>query len=192
MSSTSPRLSRRAAILIATAALVVPSLPVVAAVIDPDVPMVARATTGARRTPSVQVASTVSPPVSDAAVLAAEVVRLTNVERGAAGLPALATHPAVTLAAVLHSQDQAAMGTMSHTGSDGSDGGTRLTRAGFTWGAWGENVARGQLTARDVVTAWMGSSAHRSNMMSSTFTTVGVGTAVDAAGNRYWTMTVAA
>lgn len=193
MSSSSPRTPRRATlVMMLLAVLAVPSLPVLGAAIDPGVPMVAQASAHARRAASVQVGTTVPPPVDTNVALAAEVVRLTNLERAAAGLAPLVTHPAVTLAAVLHSQDQAAHGTMSHIGSDGSDGGVRLTRAGFAWRLWGENVARGQLTARDVMAAWMGSAGHRTNILNDWFTTIGVGTAVDAAGTRYWTMVLTA
>jgi uncharacterized protein YkwD len=189
--SAPPR--RIAIVLVAGTVLAVPSLPVLGAVLDPDVPMVARATSEAHRASSAMVVgTTLSAPSNPAEALAAEVVRLTNVERAAAGRAALTVHPAVTQAALNHSQDQAATGRMSHTGSDGSDAGTRLTRAGFTWGAWGENVAAGQRTAQDVVAAWMSSSGHRANMLSSSFTTIGVGVATDAAGTPYWTMVLAA
>jgi uncharacterized protein YkwD len=185
-------LRRSIAITLIGAALVAPSVPVLGAVLDPDEPMVARATSEARRALSVvSVATTAPSSTSPTEVMAAEVVRLTNLERAAAGRAVLAVHPAVTQAAVTHSQDQVAMGRMSHTGSDGSDGGVRLTRAGFTWRAWGENVAVGQRTAQEVVTAWMGSAGHRANILSSSFTTIGVGVAIDASGRPYWTMVLA-
>lgn len=188
---STPPISRRTTIvLVALATLAAPTLPVLAAALEPDVPMVARASSGAQRA-SLPAAPT-PPPPDETAALAAEVVRLTNLERAAAGRSQLAAHPAVTAAAVAHSQDQAATGRMSHTGSDGSDAGTRLTRAGFDWRTWGENVAAGQRTAAEVVTAWMDSSGHRANMLNAAFTTIGIGVATDASGTRYWTMVLAA
>lgn len=118
-----------------------------------------------------------------------DVVALTNVQRQAAGLGGLVVSPTLTVAAQRHSDDQAAMGTMTHVGSDGSDGGARITGAGFTWGSWGENVAAGQTSAAAVVTAWMNSPTHRVNMLGA-FTSVGVGLTVSN-GVSYWTLDLA-
>jgi uncharacterized protein YkwD len=177
--------------LLAACVLAAPSVPVLAAVFDPDVPMVARATAPARRAASAVTVGTTVPP-SEVQLLAAEVVRLANLERAAAGRSTLGIHPAVLAAAMAHSEDMAARGQMSHTGSDGSDAGTRLTRAGFTWQTWGENIAAGQRTAQEVVTAWMNSSGHRAIILGSAFTTIGVGVAIAPDGTRYWTMVLAA
>lgn len=190
MSAPFHRISRRV-VLVALAALAVPTLPVLGAALDPDVPLVARASSGARRA-SPPLAATTPAPTDEATALAAEVVRLANQERVTAGLPQLTAHPAATAAALAHSQDQAAHGRMSHTGSDGSNAGTRLSRAGFDWRAWGENVAVGYRTPSDVVAAWMGSPGHRANVLNAAFTTIGIGVATDADGRAYWTMVLAA
>lgn len=174
------------------AALAIPALPVLGAVLDPDVPMVARATESARRASSAVTVGATTPPPSEHASLAAEVVQLANLQRIAAGIPPLVVHPAVGSAAMAHSEDMAATGRMSHTGSDGSDAGIRLARAGFTWRTWGENVAAGQRTAQDVLTAWMNSPGHRANILGTTFTTIGVGVATATDGTRYWTMVLTA
>ena len=193
MSPPNRRPHRRAAFVLCIVALAVPALPALGAVLGPDTPMVAIARTDAERSRApIEIGTTVPPPPSEAEALAAEVVRLTNLERAAVGRATLSVHPAVVAAAVSHSQDQASQGRIGHTGSDGSDTGTRLTRAGFTWRAWGENVAVGQRTASDVVAAWMGSAGHRANMLSSSFTTIGVGVVTTPDGRRYWTMVLAA
>jgi len=173
-------------------ALAAPSLPALGAVLDPGVPMVANARVSAERSRTPTAADTTITSPSEAAALAAEVARLTNVQRAAAGRAPLSVHALVTATATAHSEDQAAHQQMSHTGSDGSDAGTRLTRAGFVWGAWGENVAAGQRTADAVVTAWMNSDGHRAHMLSSSFTMIGIGVATGADGRRYWTMVLAA
>lgn len=180
--------SRRVVVsALAVAALVAPSLPALGAMVGGS-QMVARAGATADRARPVATTS----PVTDAERLAAEVVLLTNAERAAAGRPALSVHPAAATAAMSHSADQAASQRMSHTGSDGSDAGTRLTRAGYVWRTWGENVAAGQRTAQQVVSAWMGSSGHRANILNGSFTTIGVGVATGADGRMYWTMVLAA
>lgn len=120
-----------------------------------------------------------------------EVVRLVNEHRKAAGLPALTVDSRLYSAAKSHSNDQAARNTMSHTGSDGSDAGARLTAAGYQWSTWAENVAAGQPSAAAVVSAWMASAPHRANILSSQVTQIGVANAAAANGTLYWTMDLA-
>ena len=48
----------------------------------------------------------------------------------------------------------------------------------------GENIARGYKTPKAVVDGWMNSSGHRANILSSSFTQIGVG--YEASGH-YWT-----
>lgn len=85
-------------------------------------------------------------------------------------------------AAVAHSQDMLAKGIFSHTGSDGSNPGTRITRAGYQWMAYGENIARGYADEKAVVDGWLKSEGHCKNIMSGSFTEMGVAHVSD-----YWT-----
>lgn len=48
----------------------------------------------------------------------------------------------------------------SHTGSNGSNVGNRIDKAGYYWQYVGENIAEGYDTFRDVVLAWMKSPDH--------------------------------
>lgn len=73
---------------------------------------------------------------------------------------------------------------MSHTGSDGSDPGARITRAGYTWSTYGENVAYGYSTPEKVMEGWMNSQGHRENILNCSFKEIGIGLAQP--GN-YWT-----
>ncbi|MET7300673.1 CAP domain-containing protein [Embleya sp. NPDC005575] len=115
---------------------------------------------------------------------AAEVVSLVNQERAKAGCSALTVNTKLTAAALQHSQDMAAHANMSHTGSDGSDPGERITRAGYTWKTYGENIAYGYSTAQQVMTGWMNSPGHRQNILNCAFKEIGVGL---AGPNSYWT-----
>jgi uncharacterized protein YkwD len=115
------------------------------------------------------------------------VVDLVNAERRRNGLAPTAWHPQVAAAALAHSSDMAARGVMSHTGSDGSNTGDRLRRAGFEWTAWGENVAAGFTDAAAVFNAWMGSSGHRRQILGN-FTYVGVAAVAATDGTPYWTL----
>ena len=55
---------------------------------------------------------------------------------------------------------------------------------GVSYRSAGENIAMGQRTPSEVVTAWMNSPGHRANILNSSFTRIGVGYV--PAGN-YWT-----
>jgi uncharacterized protein YkwD len=119
-------------------------------------------------------------------------VALVNDHRIAAGLPPLAEVGALADAARSHSIDQATHQQMTHTGSDGSSAGDRMVRAGFAASTWAENIAAGYASAAAVVEGWMGSAAHRENMMSPAFTSIGVASAQAGDGTTYWTMDLAA
>ena len=100
-----------------------------------------------------------------------------------------------TLASVAeqHSADMADNNFFSHTGSDGSSIGTRLTNAGYNWRAAGENIAAGQSSVSEVMVAWLESPGHCENIMNSNFREVGA--AMVENGNadyqRYWTQNFA-
>jgi uncharacterized protein YkwD len=132
------------------------------------------------------------PPPPPAVAAIDDCVGLTNQQRTANGLPPLNAHATLQAVAEAHSVDQATMARMSHTGSDGSTVGTRLTRAGFVWGVAAENVAGGQPDCAAVVGAWMNSSGHRANILGPTVTLIGVAMARAADGTPYWTMVLAA
>ncbi|GAT80161.1 hypothetical protein STXM2123_863 [Streptomyces sp. F-3] len=119
--------------------------------------------------------------MSDAA---ARIVELVNSERAKAGCSPVKPNAALTEAARAHSEDMAAHRNMSHTGSDGSSPGDRLTRAGYDWRTYGENVAYGYSTPEQVMAGWMSSSGHRANILNCSFTEIGVGLAQPG---HYWT-----
>ena len=72
-------------------------------------------------------------------------------------------------AAQIHADDMLAMGTMTHTGSDGSNAGQRITRQNYQWRTWGENVARGQQNEESVLNAWVNSPGHQANNVNPNF-----------------------
>ena len=79
------------------------------------------------------------------------------------------------------------MNRMTHTGSDGSDAGDRLTRAGFVWRAWGENVAAGYTSVQSVFDGWMASAAHKAQILGN-FAYVGMAAVASSTGTVYWTL----
>jgi uncharacterized protein YkwD len=86
-------------------------------------------------------------------------------------------------AAQLHANDMGVNDFFSHTGSDGSSAGDRITAQGYSWSAYGENIARGQDSPEDVMQSWLNSTGHCANIMNENFTEIGVG--YYAEGN-YW------
>lgn len=117
-------------------------------------------------------------------------VYLTNQERRSRGLAALKIADAPRTAAYWQSKYQASTRTMSHTGPGGSDAGDRLTRLGYPWKFWAENVAAGQTTATQVVRAWMNSPGHRAAMLRPDARHIGVARKISGSGVPYWTMVI--
>ncbi|TDV56574.1 CAP domain-containing protein [Actinophytocola oryzae] len=116
-----------------------------------------------------------------------QVIALTNDQRAAHGCGRLAANNALGAAARGHSGDMARHSSMSHEGTDGSDPGDRITGAGYPATEWAENVAYGQSTPKEVVTAWMDSPGHRANILNCELAEIGVGRAVNNKGVAYWT-----
>ncbi|WP_328390529.1 CAP domain-containing protein [Streptomyces sp. NBC_00400] len=115
---------------------------------------------------------------------AARVVELVNKERSKAGCSPLTVNAKLTKAAQAHSKDMADHRNMSHTGSDGSSPDDRITRAGYHWNSYGENVAYGYSTPEKVMAGWMSSPGHKRNILDCSFKEIGVGLAQPG---DYWT-----
>ncbi len=133
------------------------------------------------------------PPPPSAPVLSADYQRqleLVNAERSRHGLPPMIYDLKLEQAAQGHSQDQANRRTMTHRGADGSNTGDRLRRVGYSFRNWAENVAFGYGSVDAVMIAWMGSSGHARNILSSN-THIGFGLAYSADGLPYYTQVFA-
>ncbi|UXY25625.1 CAP domain-containing protein [Streptomyces sp. HUAS TT20] len=144
-------------------------------------PSAPRATTAAPATPA---APSAPKPTATASGVVARIVQLVNAERAKVGCSALTLNATLSKAAQAHSADMAAHQNMSHTGSDGSSPGDRITRAGYTWSAYGENVAYGYSTPESVMAGWMASPGHKANILNCSFKEIGVGLAQP---NSFWT-----
>ena len=115
---------------------------------------------------------------------------------GSDTMPAVAEvtwNDALTLAAQIHSDSMANYDYFSHTGSDYSTVGTRVTTQGYTWFYVAENIAAGQISAQDVVDGWMTSNGHCLNIMSENATEMGLACSsnTSAAYPYYWTQVFA-
>lgn len=125
-------------------------------------------------------------PQVEEAVLAYEneVIRLVNAERSKNGLSPLTANWELSRVARYKSQDMADNGYFSHTSPTYGTPFQMMKSFGLSFRTAGENIAYGQRTPQAVVNAWMNSSGHRANILSSSYTQIGVGYV--ASGN-YWT-----
>ena len=102
------------------------------------------------------------------------VIKLTNDERHDAGCGDLAPDSRLTRAAQHHATDMAQKDYFAHESEDGTRFDTRIRQEGHPRPG-GENIAKGQTSAEQVVREWMASPPHRRNIENCAFTTIGVG-----------------
>jgi len=122
--------------------------------------------------------------VVDLEAYAAEVLRLTNIERDNKGLAPLSETPALTQTAIIRANET--IKSFSHERPDGRSCFTAFDENGVDYHWAGENIAMGQRTPSEVVRAWMDSPGHRENILTSEFGHLGVGVAMDNNGRLYW------
>jgi len=96
--------------------------------------------------------------------------------------PAVTWNDLLEKAAYNHSKDMYGNKYFSHTGSDGSGSGERISNVGYTWKFYGENIANGYQTEKEVVSGWLSSPGHCANIMNKNYREMGVARAGD-----YWT-----
>lgn len=113
-----------------------------------------------------------------------EVVNLVNIERAKEGLAPLTIDTKVQAAAQVRAKECEQL--FSHTRPNGTSFSTALKEQNVSYRSAGENIAWGQKTPHEVVTAWMNSAGHRANIMNKNFTTIGVGYYENARGTDYW------
>ncbi len=123
-------------------------------------------------------------PTQEGVAYEQEVIRLVNVERANAGLPALKYDWELSRVAEHKSQDMANKNYFSHTSPTYGSPFDMMKAYGINYSAAGENIAKGQRSPQEVVNAWMNSSGHRANILNSSYTHIGVGFVED--GN-IWT-----
>ena len=105
-----------------------------------------------------------------------EFVSRANGARASRGLRAYAVRSDLTAVARRQAARMAASGRMYHNPNLGSEV--------SGWRNVGENVGRGP-DVRSIHNAFMGSSAHRANILSTTYTEIGVGTARSSSGELF-------
>ncbi|MDT7803349.1 MAG: hypothetical protein QOI78_6782 [Actinomycetota bacterium] len=140
-----------------------------------------------------------APTASNLAAVSDASLCLLNGERTARGLGALTANLVLARVALAHSREMVASGTFSHDSPDGTAFDERILDAGYrsldTGVAVGENIAWGSgslATPRQIVTAWMASPGHRSNILARDFREAGMGVVLgtptgEASGATYTT-----
>nr|WP_242950615.1 SafA/ExsA family spore coat assembly protein [Clostridium grantii] len=127
------------------------------------------------------------PNLDDIKNLENEVARLVNVERNKQGLSSLKINWQLSRIARYKSQDMIDKNYFSHTSPTYGSPFQMIKDFGMQYTAAGENIAYGQNSASSVMTSWMNSPGHRSNILSTSYAEIGVGVAKDSAGRLYWT-----
>ena len=104
-----------------------------------------------------------------------QVLQIVNQERAKAGLPELAMNWELQRTARTKSCDMAAKGYFSHQSPTYGSPFDMMKAFGISYRTAGENIAKGQRTAAEVMQSWMNSSGHRANILKRDFTHIGVG-----------------
>ncbi|WP_138754719.1 CAP domain-containing protein [Paenibacillus sinopodophylli] len=104
-----------------------------------------------------------------------QVIALVNQERAKAGLAALKSDALLTKVATEKARDMDVNNYFSHTSPTYGSPFDMMRSYGVTYSYAGENIASGQKTPQDVMTAWMNSAGHKANILSQNFTKIGVG-----------------
>lgn len=128
----------------------------------------------------------ISVPVTDTSVtqFEQEVIRLVNEIRKEKGLSPLTYDWQLARVARIKSQDMKDNRYFSHTSPIYGSPFQMMRDFGISYRTAGENIAKGYATPQAVVNAWMNSSGHRANILSASFTKIGVGY---VPGGHYWT-----
>ncbi len=113
----------------------------------------------------------------------AEVLRLVNIERAKYGLAALSSDSGAVKVAHLRAKE--IVRSFSHTRPDGSSCFTAAKEFGVSYRTAGENIAYGYATPAQVVNGWMNSEGHRKNILSASFSKIGVG-CYQSGNTLYW------
>src|SRR3990167_3835487 len=102
-----------------------------------------------------------------------QLLTLLNQKRQENGLPLLSFSPELAAAAKNKANDMLFKNYWAHNSPDGKTPWEFFKEAGYSYVYAGENLARGFNTSLDVTNAWMASSSHKANILSSNYSDVG-------------------
>ena len=132
--------------------------------------------------------------VPDRADVAASILKHLNHERAHHGLPALHSRKRLVRSAHRHNKAMAAADELSHQVSGERALGDRISSCDYDWSSAGENIAvTSELTTAGAVVMQKlmyhekaPDNGHRLNILSRTFTNVGIDVVIDATHHRLW------
>ncbi len=113
---------------------------------------------------------------------AMQVFEIVNAERAKHGLSPLTYDSVLAKAANIRAMETKTY--FSHTRPNGTSCFTALDEVGYSYRSAGENIAYGQSSAQEVMTAWMNSEGHRANILGN-YTHIGIGV-YESGGIIYW------
>jgi uncharacterized YkwD family protein/spore coat assembly protein SafA len=116
-----------------------------------------------------------------------QVVNLVNAERAKAGLKPLKADWELARVARFKSEDMRDNRYFDHNSPIYGTPFQMMKSFGINYRSAGENIAAGQTTAESVMQAWMNSPGHKKNILSPSFTHIGVGYAKGGSYGHYWT-----
>lgn len=108
-------------------------------------------------------------------ISAAEVIKLTNDQRAAAGLSPLSGNRNLDSAALAKGQDMLSKGYWAHFAPDGTTPWSFFLQFGYRYQFAGENLARDFSNAQGAVSAWMNSATHKENILNPKYKEIGIG-----------------
>lgn len=123
---------------------------------------------------------------TDVKTLEMKVVDLVNQQRISNGLQPLTNNWQLERVARYKANDMANNNYFNHISPTYGSPFNMMEDFGIYFSSAGENIAMGQTTPQQVVNAWMNSPGHRANILSATYTQIGVGYAKNKNGVVYW------
>ncbi|MGM0502147.1 MAG: CAP domain-containing protein, partial [Bacillota bacterium] len=114
------------------------------------------------------------------------VISLVNQERKKRGLKLYQHNPKVANVAQKKAEDMRNNNYFSHQSPTYGSPFEMLKQFNIKYSAAGENIAKGQKTAQEVMNSWMNSAGHRKNILSQKYTQIGVGLAKNSQGTTHW------
>lgn len=116
-----------------------------------------------------------------------EVLNLVNQLRTEAGVAPLTLDKSLCKAAIVRANEMAQSSSLSHTRPNGTYFNTVLADFGISYRTCGENIAAGQSSPAQVVSAWKNSTDHYNNMVDPDYTKLGMGySPSNDKYQRYW------
>ena len=112
-------------------------------------------------------------PVASPSFYRSEVLRLINQQRAGQGLKPLVETAAMDRIASVRAAEAAVQ--FSHVRPNGTSPASLFAQNGIAYSTAGENLGRGYASPASVVSAWMNSAEHRSNILKAPFRYTGIG-----------------